>query len=102
MPTTEEMAIRRDIQARLQRDGIAIDFLRDWPAKATYYKPSGEAMPNLPADAYSMQRYLRRGFSLVPPKKTTSLVCDVCGAGPFGAPIGLTGHKRTHKKENKK
>lgn len=35
--------------------------------KATYYKPDGEAMPNLPADTWAMMRYLKRGFTLSPP-----------------------------------
>ena len=35
--------------------------------KMTFYKPSGEPMPNLPADPIFMRRYLDRGFTLTPP-----------------------------------
>lgn len=35
--------------------------------KTTYYNQQGEALPNLPADPYHMERYLKRGFTLTPP-----------------------------------
>ena len=61
---------KRERQALLEelgRQGFAIRDIGTWPAKATYYKPNGEAMPNLPADPYSMRHYLRLGFTLTPP-----------------------------------
>lgn len=36
-------------------------------AKATYYKSTGEPLPNLPADPVSMRKYLSKGFTLTPP-----------------------------------
>ncbi len=51
----------------LKREGFVIRDLGNWPLTATYFKPDGEALPNLPADPYSMQKYRRRGLSLVPP-----------------------------------
>lgn len=58
---------KQRIQQRLARAGFVVEELNSWPAKATYYKPNGESLPNLPADPYSMKRYLRRGLTLTPP-----------------------------------
>jgi hypothetical protein len=60
---------RQEMLQKLRKDGIVVEELDSWPAKATYYKSSGEALPNLPADPYSMAKYLRRGFTLTPPAK---------------------------------
>ena len=83
--------------------------------KATYYKPDGEAILNLPADAYSQRRYHGRGLTLTPPehpiampsagvgvadsKKATArvYVCETCGR-EFEVKIALFGHKRSHAK----
>jgi len=83
--------------------------------KATYYKPDGTAMPNLPADAYSQRRYRGRGFTLTPPEHPTAMssagvgvatekkaaarvyVCETCGS-EFTVRIALLGHKRSHTK----
>ena len=59
--------LERQLKERLAKDGYAVELLKQWPAKATYYKGDGEAIPGLPADPWSMQRYLAKGFSLVPP-----------------------------------
>ena len=64
MATTLE---RKLLAAELARDGFVIRDLGNWPLTATYYRPDGEALPNLPADPYSMQKYRRRGFTLVAP-----------------------------------
>lgn len=61
------MSEKQKLLQRLAQDGVVIEELKSWPAKATYYKQNGEAMPNLPADPYSMNRYLGRGFTLTPP-----------------------------------
>lgn len=63
------MVVRLTRQQKLElaSQGFVIEELAEWPEKATYYKPNGEAMPNLPADAWSMKRYLQRGFTLTPP-----------------------------------
>lgn len=59
---------KRNLAKLLQSQGFHISEVGQWPAKATYYKKTGEAMPNLPADPYSLQKYLRRGFTLTPPR----------------------------------
>jgi len=97
MSTTEENALKRELLSQIKESGAGWTFVGDWPQKATYYKANGEAMPNLPADPRSMQRYLRRGFTLAPPQKQ-DLMCG-CGAGPFKAKIGLVSHRRTHKEK---
>ena len=65
MPTRQ--AVEREIRKDLAAQGYSVALLRQWPARATYYKTDGEAMPGLPADPFSMQRYLARGFTLFPP-----------------------------------
>ena len=35
--------------------------------KMTYYTKDGRPLKDLPADAYSMRRYLTKGFTLTPP-----------------------------------
>ncbi len=88
MDTKERLALREE----LNKQGYAVK-IDMWPAKATYYKPDGEAMPNLPADPWSMRRYLRRGFTLVPPMAGASngLTCPLCGF-VAKARIGLVSH----------
>jgi len=115
---------KRAVYAEADRRGAGFQFT-SWPAKATYYKPTGEPMPNLPADPYSMSRYLARGFTLKPlkvwdpaaarpdpaeafmpkpvevavtqlNKETPSYTCDVCGK-ELRTKFGLAGHKRSHK-----
>ena len=70
--------------------------------KATYYKPNGEVFPNLPADPASMQSYLDRGLTLVPPENkpetTSELQCEVCRK-VCANKIGLMGHMRSHTKK---
>lgn len=91
------------LQRELVAQGFVIRNVGEWPKKATYYKPNGEAMPGLPADPYSMKRYLARGFTLVPPTEPVAsgngdFVCE-CGK-PCASRIGLFSHKRTHEKES--
>ena len=96
---------RRILQIELQKQGYAIRDIGQWPPKATYYKPNGEAMPNLPADPYSMKRYFRRGFTLMPPAAPSGgddgiLVCPQCGC-EAKSDFGLQAHMRKHKLESK-
>lgn len=78
--------------------------------RATFYtrnRKTGEIveMPNLPADPYSMEHYLRKGFVLdksqlkpqaVEQSQEGEFVCEVCGKS-FTAKIALLGHQRSHK-----
>lgn len=87
------------LEQKLQAQGFDISML-PWPRKITYYNPEGEAM-RLPADPYSMEHYLNKGYSLKPltsqePQEREAFVCDVCGKA-FSSRIALTGHKRSHK-----
>lgn len=110
---------RQELKAELKRQGAAVALLDEWPAKATYYKPNGEAMPNLPSDPWSMQRYFGRGYTLAPPQaveeSTSSLPSDEgvhqceecvhkCNECDFEADTNwrLQMHKRKHKRESEK
>ena len=64
---TSRQQLERELRQELAAKGYSVKFLDSWPARATYYKNDGEAMPGLPADPFSMKRYLKRGFTLVPP-----------------------------------
>lgn len=119
MNKKEEQAIVEE----LNEQGFAIRNLKSWPAKSTYYKPDGEPMPNLPSDPWSLQRYLRRGFTLAPPvlpsageigfglsvdvvddggeKAGNPLKCGQCGF-ESKSHFGLTAHMRKHKRESQK
>lgn len=113
MATPTKRRLQDEIRRELQSQGVSVRLLDSWPAKATYYKPDGEALPNLPADPWSMKRYLARGLSLEPPRQSVEaapppvaegapaddLTCDVCGKGPFKSKSGLQGHMRwIHKR----
>lgn len=119
---------KRAVYREAQERGAAFQ-ISDWPRKLTYYKPSGEPMPNLPADAFSMSNYLARGFTLKPPpgvvwdpgapridpaeafvpKSAEVAVTQLNKETPsytcdvcgksFGARVALAGHKRSHTKE---
>ena len=75
--------------------------------RATLYRVvNGEIMecPDLPVDAFSLQRYLAKGFTLERPQLKSQTVeqsqegftCEVCGKS-FSTRIALTGHSRSHK-----
>lgn len=81
--------------------------------RATYYRViNGEVSecPDLPADPYSLQHYLAKGFTLtqpeLKPQTVTSqkdaqegkFVCQVCGKS-FNKRIALIGHSRKHDKK---
>lgn len=73
--------------------------------KATYYKPTGEPMPNLPADPFFMRKYFARGFTLTPPEgkiwppqsaeDKEEVICPVCGK-ECKSDFGLKAHMRKH------
>ena len=95
---------KKELLADLKEQGYHFEVLGSWPAKTTYYKPNGEALPNLPADPYSMRRYLRRGLQLAPPVTPSngeSLTCSLCGF-EAKSEFGLRAHERSHAKKRKR
>lgn len=65
MTTAQE---KKTLKQQLSRDG-KMDFFYNPPPRAQYYRPDGTPLPNLlPSDAYGMQRYLKKGFTLSPPE----------------------------------
>ncbi len=89
--------IERELKTELASQGYSVSLLDSWPAKATYYTKDGEAMPGLPANPWSMQRYLRRGFTLVPPNGSDMKRCGVCSQDCKGD-LGLRSHMRKHQR----
>jgi len=53
---------------RLAQQGFSWSFIQNNREKATWYKPDGSSIPNLPADPYHMRRFRARGWTLVPPE----------------------------------
>ena len=51
----------------LAQQGFSWSFIQNNREKATWYKPDGSSIPNLPADPYHMRRYRARGWTLVAP-----------------------------------
>jgi hypothetical protein len=113
------MALRNE----LERQGYSVRIDR-WPARETYWsvhEENGETVvmehPNLPADPWSMQHYLKRGFKLVKPAIPSSgkaevlpivkeptpekIECPVC-ARECQSMLGLSSHLRKHERESKK
>lgn len=94
--------LQRQIREELASKGYNVTMLNSWPAKATYYRLNGEAMPNLPADPWSMKNYLAKGFTLAPPEKQpeapAEFTCGKCGR-PCKSRIGRISHERACKKE---
>ena len=78
-----------------------VEGLEEQP-RATYYKPNGEALPNLPSDVYSLPRYLARGFTLKPPVQAPPALpenkCETCGK-VVSTKLALAGHMRSHEKD---
>jgi len=93
----------REQQRVLKGQGyvVQIDPVLAGPPKLTYYttdRGTGEVKSMLlPADPYSLQRYLRKGFTLEPPQEPSApYKCDICGKEVKTA-LALAGHKRSHK-----
>ena len=57
----------REERQWLAQQGFSWTFLQNNRDKATWYKPGGTALPNLPTDPYHMRRYRARGWTLVAP-----------------------------------
>jgi len=67
MPSGTGQELREERQW-LATQGFSWTFLQNNRDKATWYKPDGTALPNLPTDPYHMKRYRARGWTLVPPE----------------------------------
>ena len=96
----------------LQANGFIFDAvpgLHPQP-RAKYYsvdKNDGHIVEhNLPADPYSLDHYLKRGFTLNPQdlkpqavekSQEGEFVCKDCGKS-FNHRVALSGHSRSHKK----
>lgn len=108
MATPSRIRLERELRQEAERSGVAWAILPGWPRKQTYYTPDGRALPNLPADPWSMERYLKKGFTLAPPQGNggaepeAQLVCKHCGRSDFKAPIGRISHERNCKEEETK
>ena len=63
--TTQELADRNQW---LRNQGYNWELIIRNEQKATWYKPDGTALPNLPADNYHIKRFRARGWSLTPPE----------------------------------
>ena len=62
MATPKGMALKRELMNQLKAQGYSWQFT-DWPRRITWFNTTGQAMPNLPADPWHMERYLARGFT---------------------------------------
>jgi hypothetical protein len=58
----------REERQWLAQQGFSWSFIQNNREKATWYKPDGTALPNLPADPYHMRRYRARGWTLTSPE----------------------------------
>lgn len=67
MPTGAE--IRADEQF-VESQGEMVTLLNKDRARATWYRPDGLAIPNLPVDFYHRTLYKGKGWTLVPPGET--------------------------------
>ena len=57
----------REERQWLAQQGFSWSFIQNNREKATWYKPDGTPLHNLPADPYHMRRYRARGWTLVAP-----------------------------------
>jgi hypothetical protein len=57
----------REERQWLSSQGFSWSLLQSNRERATWYKPDGKALPNLPVDPYHMRRYRARGWTLVAP-----------------------------------
>lgn len=71
MPTPKELS--KENKASLESLGYAVVPL-DWPFRTSYWKKDGEELPNLPADPYSMHKFIQQGLSPLPPLSSTPVV----------------------------
>lgn len=93
MATPKEATVERDLRRRLADEGYSLQ-VTHWPRKLTYFNLKGEAFPNLPADPYSMVRYMDRGLTPgLPRTQPEAAVAEpeaervVMDAGERGLPV---------------
>ena len=55
------------------------------PPRATWYRPDGLPIPNLPADPYHQVLYSRKGWSMTPPANPVKV--DAAKAAPSPTPL---------------
>jgi len=69
MPTAEELRLLKSEERKMfKATGIPVNLIRNASPKAQWYKGDGTPLPNLlPADAYHIVRYQRRGWSMLEP-----------------------------------
>jgi len=63
MPTGAEL---KEDKEWLRAQGLDLRAIHRLGHKATYYRPDGKAIPNLPTGFYHRQVYRRKGWTLVP------------------------------------
>ena len=84
MPTGPE--IKRD-EAFLESQGFLLTLINQDRERATWYKPDGTPLPNLPTDLYHRTRYRNRGWTLIAPA-TDRQVVILPGEERGGRPTG--------------
>ena len=62
--TTQEMSSKN---SWLRNQGYNWEMIVRNEQRATWYKPDGTVLPNLPADPYHMHRFRAKGWMLIPP-----------------------------------
>ncbi len=62
---------KRQIKAALDAQEFYLE-INKWPRKLTFYNREGNPLPNMPADPWSMERCLKKGFTLTPPNQPVS------------------------------
>jgi len=76
MATPKGMTLKRELMNQLKAQGYSWQFT-DWPRRITWFNTKGQAMPNLPADPWHMERYLARGFTPDLPRMAQAEVAPV-------------------------
>jgi hypothetical protein len=69
MATAEEVRMLRNESRKIEKaTGVAVDLISNRQPWSSWWKPDGTPLPNqLPADAYHATKYMKRGWTMVPP-----------------------------------
>lgn len=73
----------RDDRAFVEGQGYTVSELGKDRARATWYRPDGKALPNLPVDPYHRALYRAKGWTLKPPESPVKAQEKAIGAGEF-------------------